>query len=46
MGGLYLEDCDVAVPNNTEEKGWGVRDYAVDQASAATLWALSEELTK
>ncbi len=39
LGGLYCEDVDVAEPNNTEEKGWGVRD------SAARLWALSEELT-
>jgi len=45
LGGLYCEDVDVAEPNNTEEKGWGVRDYAVDQESAARLWALSEELT-
>ena len=46
MGGLYLENCDVAEPNNTEEKGWGVRDYAVDPESAARLWTLSEELTR
>lgn len=46
MGGLYLEDCDVAEPNNTEEMGWGVRDYAVDPESAAQLWMLSEELAK
>jgi NAD(P)-dependent dehydrogenase (short-subunit alcohol dehydrogenase family) len=45
MGGEYLENCDVAEPNNTEEKGWGVRDYAVNPESAARLWALSEELT-
>jgi NAD(P)-dependent dehydrogenase (short-subunit alcohol dehydrogenase family) len=46
MGGLYLENCDVAEPNNTEEKGWGVRDYAVDPESAARLWTLSEELVR
>jgi NAD(P)-dependent dehydrogenase (short-subunit alcohol dehydrogenase family) len=45
LGGLYLEDCDVARPNNTAEKGWGVRDYALDPASAARLWELSAQLT-
>ena len=45
FGGRYLEDCEVAAPNNTEEKGWGVRDYAVDPAAAEKLWALSVDLT-
>jgi NAD(P)-dependent dehydrogenase (short-subunit alcohol dehydrogenase family) len=45
LGGLYLEDCEVAVPNNTAEKGWGVRDYALDPASAERLWDVSVELT-
>jgi NAD(P)-dependent dehydrogenase (short-subunit alcohol dehydrogenase family) len=46
LGGLYLEDCEVAEPNNTAEKGFGVRDYAVDPASAARLWELSAQLTR
>jgi NAD(P)-dependent dehydrogenase (short-subunit alcohol dehydrogenase family) len=46
LGGLYLENCDVAEPNNTAEKGFGVRDYAVDPASAARLWELSAQLTR
>jgi len=45
LGGLYLEDCEVAEPNNTEEKGWGVRDYAVNPVSAERLWELSAQLT-
>jgi NAD(P)-dependent dehydrogenase (short-subunit alcohol dehydrogenase family) len=45
LGGLYLENCDVAVPNNTAEKGWGVRDYAVNPVSAERLWELSAQLT-
>jgi NAD(P)-dependent dehydrogenase (short-subunit alcohol dehydrogenase family) len=44
-GGLYLEDCEVAAPNNTAEKGWGVRDYAVDPGAAEKLWDLSVQLT-
>jgi NAD(P)-dependent dehydrogenase (short-subunit alcohol dehydrogenase family) len=44
LGGLYLEDCDVAAPNNTTEKGWGVRDYAVNPVSAGRLWELSGQL--
>ena len=43
-GGLYLEDCDIALP--AEEAGRsGVRPYGVDPAEAARLWALSAELT-
>jgi NAD(P)-dependent dehydrogenase (short-subunit alcohol dehydrogenase family) len=45
LGGCYLEDCDVAVPNDTAEKGWGVRGWAVDPAAAERLWDLSERLT-
>jgi NAD(P)-dependent dehydrogenase (short-subunit alcohol dehydrogenase family) len=43
LGGLYLEDCDVAPL--TAEGGRGVRDHAVDPGQAARLWALSAELT-
>ncbi len=43
LGGLYLEDCDVAPL--TSEGGRGVRDYAVDPEQAARLWTLSAELT-
>jgi len=49
MGGVYLDDCDVAEPapipadiNNRI----GIRDYAIDPTQAARLWALSAELTE
>ncbi|HEF4735085.1 SDR family NAD(P)-dependent oxidoreductase [Burkholderia multivorans] len=45
-GGLYCEDCDVAMlddsPQPTE---FGVRSYAVDPQQAERLWKLSAELT-
>ncbi|UWE09911.1 SDR family NAD(P)-dependent oxidoreductase [Actinacidiphila bryophytorum] len=44
LGGVYLEDCDIAVPAEGDTRG-GVRDYAVDPEQAARLWALSAELT-
>jgi NAD(P)-dependent dehydrogenase (short-subunit alcohol dehydrogenase family) len=51
MGGVYLEDCDVAEPASEEDDVTavrhrvGVRGYAVDPEQAARLWALSAELT-
>jgi NAD(P)-dependent dehydrogenase (short-subunit alcohol dehydrogenase family) len=44
MGGVYLEDCDVAEPASGEANS-GVRDYAVDPDQAARLWTLSADLT-
>lgn len=44
MGGLYCEDCDVAVLGQAPSTV-GVRPYAVDPAQAERLWALSAELT-
>lgn len=44
LGGLYLEDCDVAEPA-AEAGTSGVRPYAVDPEQAARLWTLSAELT-
>lgn len=43
LGGLYLEDCDVAGPATAN--GTGVKDYAVDHREAASLWDLSVKLT-
>jgi NAD(P)-dependent dehydrogenase (short-subunit alcohol dehydrogenase family) len=43
LGGVYLEDCDVAEIATGE--GPGVRDYAIDPAQAERLWTLSAELT-
>jgi NAD(P)-dependent dehydrogenase (short-subunit alcohol dehydrogenase family) len=51
MGGVYLEDCDIAEQAQTGEETpdvrntTGVRDYAVDPAEAARLWQLSADLT-
>ncbi|MFC3494018.1 SDR family NAD(P)-dependent oxidoreductase [Glycomyces rhizosphaerae] len=42
MGGLYLEDCEVA---EVSEEGSGVRPYAIDPVAAQRLWAFSAELT-
>jgi NAD(P)-dependent dehydrogenase (short-subunit alcohol dehydrogenase family) len=46
MGGVYLEDCDIAevAPDDQRFTG-GVRSYAVDPEQAARLWTLSAELT-
>ncbi|MYX30475.1 SDR family NAD(P)-dependent oxidoreductase [Streptomyces sp. SID8381] len=48
LGGLYLEDCDVAEPADETGPGQmtdGVKPWAVDPAEAARLWDLSAELT-
>lgn len=51
MGGVYLEDCDIAEPAPPADPDTGVRarvgvrDYAVDRDQAARLWALSADLT-
>ena len=52
-GGVYCEDCDVAVPDNGDiEHKYddpstlrGVKPYSVDGANAQRLWQLSEEMT-
>ncbi|MEH0416589.1 SDR family NAD(P)-dependent oxidoreductase [Streptomyces sp. B21-083] len=45
MGGVYLEDCDIAEPAVAGDERGGVRDYAVDTGEAARLWELSARLT-
>jgi NAD(P)-dependent dehydrogenase (short-subunit alcohol dehydrogenase family) len=45
MGGLYLEDCEVALPNVEGGPRSGVADWAVDSDQAARLWELSAERT-
>ncbi|MBL8543583.1 MAG: SDR family NAD(P)-dependent oxidoreductase [Hyphomonadaceae bacterium] len=45
-GGVYCEDCDIAVAVPADDKGFsGVRPWAIDQALADKLWALSERMT-
>ena len=46
MGGLCLEDCDVAEPAPADGERTGVRDWAVDPGQAARLWELSARLTR
>ncbi|KAA1375958.1 SDR family NAD(P)-dependent oxidoreductase [Aeromicrobium fastidiosum] len=45
LGGLYLEDCDVAAPNVPDGPRRGVAAHATDPEQAARLWALSAERT-
>lgn len=42
-GGVYLEDCQVAMPAASGSSA-GVESYAVDAAAAERLWAVSEVL--
>ncbi|MFC8343085.1 SDR family NAD(P)-dependent oxidoreductase [Streptomyces sp. NPDC057280] len=44
MGGVYLEDCDIAEPAVDGETS-GVKAWATDPEQAARLWELSAELT-
>lgn len=44
-GGLYLEDCGVALPHGPDSRrGTGVAPHALDVSSAKRLWSLSERL--
>lgn len=45
LGGLYLEDCDIAEPAPDTGDREGVKDWAIDPEQAARLWTLSAELT-
>ncbi|MCE3032540.1 MULTISPECIES: SDR family NAD(P)-dependent oxidoreductase [Streptomyces] len=45
LGGLYLEDCDIAEPAPDTDAREGVKDWAIDPEQAARLWTLSAELT-
>ncbi|SEO32721.1 SDR family NAD(P)-dependent oxidoreductase [Actinacidiphila rubida] len=45
MGGVFLEDCEIASPAAANGTRGGVKDYAIDPAQAERLWALSAELT-
>lgn len=44
-GGVYCEDCDIAVNADPAKPFRGVRDYAIDGDEANRLWALSVERT-
>lgn len=46
QGGVYCEDCDIAVAVPADDKGFsGVRPWAIDAVLADKLWALSENMT-
>lgn len=43
-GGLYLEDCNEAVPSPEGERRFGYAPHIRDRAAAARLWELSEAM--
>jgi NAD(P)-dependent dehydrogenase (short-subunit alcohol dehydrogenase family) len=45
MGGVYLEDCDVAEVVAGSDATTGVDPHAIDPEQAERLWTLSAELT-
>ncbi len=45
LGGVYLEDCDIAEPAPSDGERTGVMSWAVDPEQAARLWDLSADLT-
>jgi NAD(P)-dependent dehydrogenase (short-subunit alcohol dehydrogenase family) len=45
IGGVYLEDVDVASLNTDPAEFTGAKAYSFNKASAAKLWTLSEDLT-
>ncbi|MFJ4781808.1 SDR family NAD(P)-dependent oxidoreductase [Streptomyces sp. NPDC088794] len=45
LGGVYLEDCDIAEPAPADDERVGVKAWATDPQQAARLWDLSAELT-
>ncbi|MFI5794505.1 SDR family NAD(P)-dependent oxidoreductase [Streptomyces sp. NPDC051677] len=45
MGGVYLEDCDIAEQAVDGDERAGVKAWATDPEQAARLWELSAELT-
>ena len=43
-GGLYLEDCNEAVPSPEGERRFGYVPHIRDREAAARLWSVSEAL--
>jgi len=43
-GGLYLEDCNEAVPSPEGERRYGHVPHIRDRAVAERLWAVSEAM--
>jgi len=46
MGGVYCEDCDIAIINNNQTGQKGVAPWAVDAKLADRLWQLSQAWTR
>lgn len=44
VGGLYGEDCQVAVESSSRDARGGVQPYALDRQRAEALWTLSETM--
>lgn len=45
LGGLYLEDCNVAeIVRDDPKISYGVRPFAIDEENADKLWTLSENM--
>lgn len=42
-GGLYLEDCGVSGPRESDDAETGYERYAIDPDAAARLWQVSEQ---
>ena len=45
LGGVYCEDCEVALPQAETDGTKGVAPWAMDPQAAERLWLLSEQLT-
>jgi NAD(P)-dependent dehydrogenase (short-subunit alcohol dehydrogenase family) len=45
LGGVYLEDCDIAEPAVDGDQTSGVKSWATDPDQASRLWELSARLT-
>jgi NAD(P)-dependent dehydrogenase (short-subunit alcohol dehydrogenase family) len=45
LGGVYLENCEIAVPWTDDQEFTGVKEWATDPQQAARLWELSASLT-
>ncbi|MFG2127212.1 SDR family NAD(P)-dependent oxidoreductase [Streptomyces sp. NPDC048751] len=45
LGGVYLEDCDIAEPALSDAETTGVKPWATDPDQAARLWELSAQRT-
>lgn len=45
IGGVYCEDCNIAIAVSESTSPYGVLPWAIDEEKASQLWKLSEELT-